>query len=204
MNEYVCLLGWGGELRPASQARSPLPMQNPGIQADCPPRPLGPLVLPLPAFQPVFPLLGSVERPGFRGEGLGSDTEPSLLHPPPRSGPPSLPATTVRVWPAAGKEERSEGGGGKTQAPSDPIRAEPQGLGSEIREASTRGPNSADHACGEPQAGPSGELGPPWGPRAPYSSSLGWGAGVQRPGPQPPPLWRLRAAEPPAPSSPLS
>ena len=108
MNEYVCLLGWGGELDPASQTRSPLPVQDPGIQAALPPRPLGPLVLPLPASQPVFPLRGSVERPGFRGEGLGGDTEPSLLHPPPRSGPPSLPPRHHRPRLAGRGEGRKE------------------------------------------------------------------------------------------------
>lgn len=206
---------WGGEEggpdpapsslgSPEDGAPAPSPYRTQESKPRPPLRPLALLLHHLPASQPVFPLSGSDEKPGFRGEGLGGDTEPSLLHPPPRSGP-SLPATTIRARPAAGKEERSKGGGGKSRAPSH--RGEPQAPGSEICKASARGPSSADHACGEPKAGPSGETAaPPWRPRAPDPQQPSSGAcgGVQGPGPQPPPRWRFRAAGPPAPSSPLS
>lgn len=134
----VCLGGKGGRTQPPGppvpsslpetrgQAVSPLPSWDFGVQAALLLRPLGPRVHPLPASQPVFPLSGSDERPGFRGDHLGGDTEPSLLHPPPRTGP-SLPATTVRARPAAGKEERSKGGGGKNGVPA--IGANPRSWG---------------------------------------------------------------------------
>ena len=215
MNEYVCLLGRGGRgagpspLLPRGSQRTgpqPPPLTGPRSPSRPPPlRPLGPLVHHLPASQPVFPLSGSDEKPGFRGEGLGGDTEPSLLHLPPRSGP-SLPATTVRARPAAGKEERSKGGGGKNRAPSHRGRA-PGPWAQKNARPRPAAPVLQIMPAGNQRLGPAGRSPPPLGDLGlPTLSSLPRGSGgvVQGPGPQPPPRWRFRAAGPPAPSSPLS
>lgn len=72
-------------------------IQEPHRPPSLPPKVPGP---PLPASQPVFPLLASDQAPCFRGEDLGCNTEPSLLlhpYPPPTphhhhaQPPPSLP-----------------------------------------------------------------------------------------------------------------
>lgn len=212
MNEYVLSVGkWrrGGKLDPVPGLQPPLPSEGlknrpsapspPGIQEphrppSMPPKVPGP---PLPASQPLFTLLTLDQTPGFRGEGLGCNTEPSLLlHLPPRSAS-SLPATTVRDRPAAGKEERSAGGGGKTgaqrlgRAPG-PGGAIPQGL------------DPPPHLCRSYLPGtdrPLLDLGPPTACR--LHALPGHHA---RPGDcsQPSLPWRFSADHLPAPSSPLS
>lgn len=141
MNEYVCVRvdepggSWTQRPRPSApsalweprgQAPSPLPSQDPVVQAARPPLSRSP-VLPLPASQPVFPFSGSDEGRVSGGEGLGSDTEPSLLlHPPPRSGP--LPPRHHRPRLAGRGEGRKEPRRrGKNPAPA--TRAEPQAQG---------------------------------------------------------------------------
>ena len=194
MNEYVCLLGRGGRgagpspLLPRGSQRTgpqPPPLTGPRSPSRPPPlRPLGPLVHHLPASQPVFPLSGSDEKPGFRGEGLGGDTEPSLLHLPPRSGP-SLPATTVRARPAAGKEERSKGGGGKNRAPSHRGRA-PGPWAQKNARPRPAAPVLQIMPAGNQRLGPAGRSAPPpWRPRAPDPQQPSSGVGGCGPGPWP-------------------
>lgn len=114
--------------------------------------------------------------------------------------PPSPPPLSALGRPRGRKKGAKEA---EVRTGCAAMGAQRQALGSEICEATTCCPNSADHASGEPQAGPSGEIGPPWGPGALDPSSLGRG---RRPGagPSAASSRRIPAAEPPAPFSPLS
>lgn len=97
-------------------APSPPGIQEPQLPPLLPPPPPphphqvpGP---PLPASQPVFPLLASDQAPGFRGEGLGCNTEPSLLlHPHPShyaQPPPSPPPLSAIARPQGRKKGAQE------------------------------------------------------------------------------------------------
>lgn len=190
MNMCVC---WGGEGgRPGLPGPQPPPRAGPGNPSRPPSPPPGSPRPPASGFPASLSSLGLRGKAGFRGEGLGGDTEPSLLHPPPRSALPPSPPPPSAFGRPRGRKKGAKEAEVRTRRPE--IRA--QAPGPEVGEASACGPNSADQACGEPQAGPRGRSAPPWGPRALHPSSLGEG---RRPGPGPqlPPPWSIPGAEPP-------
>lgn len=127
-------------------ASSPPGTQKPQLPPSLPPEVPGP---PLPASQPVFPLLASDQAPGFRGEGLGCNTEPSLLlHPHPShyaQPPPSPPPLSAIAWPQGRKKGAQE----VEVRPAPRNREEPLALRRAICKASTRCPSSADHTYPE-------------------------------------------------------
>lgn len=163
----------GEELDPGSEAPNPLlplgsqrtgpqlfPLQDLGAPAALLPRPRRPLILLLPASQPVFPLrLGG--KAGFRGEGLGSDTEPSLLHPPPttlRSAlPPSPPPPSTRR--PRGRKKGAEEAEVSTGRPA--IGAQSRLWAQEFCTASTQAPK-LQTMTGTSRLGPAGRSAP-WG-----------------------------------------